>query len=88
MTGLCVLFLQQNLCVAKQQNNDYESDLIFTAALVVLCVNGVHYCEDRFHNHFLNRSSHICFLCIEKPLMHHFTGLLRTNTMTSSQLAC
>ena len=32
MTGLCVLFLQQNLCVAKQQNNDYESDLIFTAA--------------------------------------------------------
>ena len=46
------------------------------------CLSSFHQCKDRFHIHFLN------IFIYALPSIHHFTGLLQTNIMTSSQLAC
>ena len=40
----------------------------------------LHYCEDRFHIHIFNRSSHICWYMV----FHIFTVMLRTNTSIKS----
>ena len=39
------------------------------------CLSSVHYCEDRFHIHFLIRNSHMT-LIYSQSLIHYFMGLL------------